>query len=186
MELARDGQRKSRASQKASHVRGIGATPKPASKRRRVWWRQCRRRCSTASTGNLHDCGVSLKRPRGSRTKGRGSSASWPRWQAMLGAGMDPIQDIGGIVDRRLSPASCTEYPSYKCLCRRSESAGYFPCQRPLSQRCQDVLGPRENLGCNLAFCRGGVFRHLSGMSCPNDRRGHLLPSQHKGKCKLG
>src|SRR6266480_2983025 len=40
--------------------------------------------------------------------------------------------------------ASCTEYPSYKCLCRRSESAGHFPCQRSLPQRRQDVLGPRE------------------------------------------
>ena len=49
--------------------------------------RQHTRQRSTASTGNLHDCGVSLKRLRGGRTKGRRSSPSWPRWQAAQVAG---------------------------------------------------------------------------------------------------
>ena len=45
--------------------------------------RQRGRRCSTASTGKWHDCSVSLKPPRGLWTRGRRSSPSWPRWQAV-------------------------------------------------------------------------------------------------------
>jgi hypothetical protein len=34
---------------------------------------------------------------------------------------------------RRLNNEEQSGYPSYKCLCRRSESTGQFICQRPLS-----------------------------------------------------
>ena len=82
------GRRKDRGWPKASAAaHTTGAAPKPASKRRRLLRRQCGRRWPTASTGNLHDCGVTLKRPRGLRTKRRRSSPSWPRWQAVQGAG---------------------------------------------------------------------------------------------------
>ena len=51
-----------------------------------------------ASTGNLHDCGVSLKRPRGLLPSGRRSSPSWPlsarprAWQAVQGAGNGSVR----------------------------------------------------------------------------------------------
>ena len=58
-----------------------------------------------------------------------------------------------------------------------------FPCQRSLSQRRQDVLGPREKFGCNLVFRCGGLLRHLFGTCGSNNRRGHFLPAQYPGKC---
>jgi hypothetical protein len=42
--------------------------------------------------------------------------------------GLDAASFWEGVRD-----ASCTAYPSYKCLRRRSESAGHFICQRSLS-----------------------------------------------------
>ena len=57
--LARASPHRGRGSRKVFHARlGTGGANKPASKRRWLWRRQRVKRCSTASTGNLHDCGV--------------------------------------------------------------------------------------------------------------------------------
>jgi hypothetical protein len=53
-------------------------------------------------------------------------------------------------------------------------------------ERCQDFLGPREKLRRHLAIRRRGILRHLFGMSCSNDGRGHLFAAQHPGKRELG
>ena len=84
------------------------------------------RRCSTASTGNLHNCGAILKRccaVCGSRV--RRSSPSWPRWQAVRGAGSESARMSG--LDIKLDRLGARGLPSQIQLI-------YGRCPRQLHQ----------------------------------------------------